>query len=458
MNTASDYQAWSSRWIFFVAAMAGAVGLGNIWKFPFYMAQHGGSAFVAVYLLCIVLMGVPMMLSEVAIGHIGRGNPVNAIKQTALRSDASKRWSLMGYLGLAAGLCIFVMLTVVGGWAISYLFEMYQGNLVDVGITQAQSTFSEIKGNSKALFNYQTLFVALAIFILSLGFNKGLARGLMYFVPMSLIVLAFLLYHSYANSYFDQAVDYLFYYDPTKLTIGSFLLAFEHAFYTLSIGVGSLIVFGAYLPKRRGVGPIVFSVALADICISGLIGLVIIPSLLFSQILPTSGFDLLFVALPTAYGDTVGGQYVGILFFTFVILTALSSALVLLEPSIAWCAQHFNSGRFSATIIVGFVAWLLSLASMDEWTYIAQLSGYDYKLFDVLNLLTAKVLLPLAGLLLAIYAGWVLKPALVRDEMISLGVGWLYLWYFLIRFVVPSLFILVLVLNQLDVQSVRLLF
>ena len=458
MNNTQDYNVWSSRWIFFIAATAGAVGLGNIWKFPFYMADNGGVAFIAIYLLCIVLMGVPMMLSEVAIGHVGRANPVTALRNTALRSGASKHWSLIGYLGLLAGLFIFVMLTVVSAWSISYLYEMYQGNLVDVGISKARETFSQVKGNRDVLFGYQTIFIVVAIFILGLGVNKGLARGLLYFMPMALIVLLFLLYYSYTNAFFEQAVSYLFTYNPAKLTIGSFLLAFEHAFYTLSIGVGSLIVFGAYLPKSKGVGAIVFSVALIDICISSLVGLAIIPSLLFSQIDIASGFDLLFVALPVAYGDMISGQYLGVLFFIFVVLTAFSSALVLLEPSIAWCSQRFNTGRYSAAIMVGFVVWLLSLASMEQWGFVQQWTGYDIKLFGVLNILTAKVLLPAAGLFLAIYAGWVLKPSLVKNEVISLGIGWLYLWYFLIRFVVPTLFICVLVLNQLDVKNVPLLF
>lgn len=457
MNSISN-NVWSSRWVFFVAATAGTVGLGNIWNFPIYMAENGGSAFVVLYLLCIILMGVPMMLSEVAIGHITRANSVFSIRDTALRSGASKHWSLMGYLGLLAGLCICVLLTVVGSWSISYLLEMYQGSFVDIGRTNALFVYSEIKANSNALFQYQTVFIATGVVILGFGVNKGLGRGLMYLVPMSLIILFILLYHSFSSGFVDQAFEYMFRFDASKLTIGSFLLAFEHAFYTLSIGIGSLIVFGAYLPKRGGIGPIVFSVALVDILISGLVGLVIIPSLFLSQIDPAGGYELLFVSLPTAYGDILNGQYLGTLFFIFVMLTALSSALVLIEPAVCWCSERFATGRWNAVIMVGFVVWLLSLASMDHWNYIHEITGYRYKLFDLLNLLTAQVLLPLAGLLVAVYAGWILKPSLVRDEMANTGMGGLYLWYFLIRFVVPSLFVLVLVLNQLDIKSIKLFF
>ena len=248
-----------------------------------------------------------------------------------------------------------------------------------------------------------------------------------------------------------QAVQYLFTFDLQKISVSSFLLAFEHAFYTLSIGVGSLIVFGAYMPNRGAVGLIVFSVALFDILVSGVLGLVTIPTLFFSQMLPVSGYDLLFVALPTAYGDMQNGQYLGVLFFTFVMFTALSSALVLLEPSIAWCKERFAMARWNATVLVGFVAWLMSLACIYSWSSISASSGIDLSLFDILNLMTAKLLLPAAGLLLAIYVGWVLKPALVKTEIVNSGIGWLYIWYFLIRFIVPGLFILVLVLNQLEI-------
>ncbi|NRA21389.1 MAG: sodium-dependent transporter [Oceanospirillaceae bacterium] len=441
---------WSSRWVFFLAATAGAVGLGNIWKFPFVMAENGGSAFVGLYLLCIALMGVPMMLSEVVIGHIGQANPVQALKNTASRSQASQRWSLIGFLGLFAGLSIFVLLSVVASWAISYLLEMYQGSFADIGRTAAIVHFATIRADLDSLFLYQSGFVATVVAILIFGFNKGLARSLVYLVPMSAIVLLFLLYYSVQSQFFEQSIHYLFRFDASKIGLSSFLLAFEHAFYTLSIGMGSLMVFGAYLPKKRGIGAIVCSVALVDIVVSALVGLIIFPSLLLAQVSPASGYDLLFVSLPTAYGDMVNGQIQGVLFFVFVLLTALSSALVLLEPSIVWLSQSFKTGRWAAAVIIGFIAWLISLASFDQWTFIHQVSGLNYKLFDLLNIVTAKMVLPLAGLLVAIYVGWILKPALVRDEIKNSGIGWLYLWYFLIRFIVPSLFLLVLVLNQLD--------
>lgn len=456
-DNGSEIGVWSSRWVFFLAATAGAIGLGNIWKFPFVMAENGGIAFIGLYLLCIAFMGVPMMLSEVAIGHIGKANPVQALKNTASRSNASKSWSLIGYLGLFAGLSIFVLLCVVGAWTISYLFEMYQGGFSDIGRTDAIAVFAEIRADADQLFLYQSGFVATVVVILMLGVNRGLARSLIYLVPMSVIVLLFLLYYSINSRFFEQSIAYLISFDASKISLSSFLLAFEHAFYTLSIGMGSLMVFGAYLPKKRGVGAIVFSVAIVDIIVSVLVGLVIMPSLLLTHTAPGSGYDLLFVSLPIAYGDMVNGQLIGVMFFIFVILTALSSALVLLEPSIMWCSQRFKTGRAAAALLVGFVAWLIGLASLDHWSFISDYTGFEYKLFDVLNLITAKFILPLAGLLVAIYAGWVLKPALVRDEIVSFGIGWLYLWYFLIRFIVPSLFVFVLVLNQFDEAALTLM-
>jgi NSS family neurotransmitter:Na+ symporter len=453
-STQFESVTWTSRWVFFIAATAGAVGLGNIWNFPYIMAENGGLAFVALYIFCIVFMGVPMMLSEVAIGHVGRANPVSALSNTAVRSGASKRWSLIGYIGLLAGLFIFVMLTIVASWAFSYLIEMYQGHFIDIGRSKAVGSFAQIKADTDTLFFYQSAFIGCAIAILGFGVNKGLARGLLYLVPMSGIVLLFLLYHTASSTYFEQAVEFMLRFDASKLNAQSFILAFEHAFYTLSIGVGSLMVFGSYLPKRGGIGPIVFGVAAVDIAISGLVGLVVLPSLFLSQVELASGYDLLFVALPTAFGDMVDGQYLAVLFFLFVMLTALSSALVLLEPSVAWCSQRFKTGRWAAVVLVGFVAWLITLASFDHWQYIKELTGSDYKLFDVLNFMTAKVILPVAGLMVAIYAAWFLKPDLVRNEMVSTGIGWLYLWYFVMRFIVPTLFILVLVLNQLDIETI----
>ena len=450
ISTHFENVTWTSRWVFFFAATAGAVGLGNIWNFPFVMAENGGLAFIALYLLCVLCMGVPMMLAEVAIGHIGRANPVIALKVTAARSNASKHWAHLGYIGLLAGLFIFVMLTIVASWSLSYLIEIYQGDFIDIGQSQAAASFSRIKSDVDSLFLYQTAFIGAAVFILGSGVNKGLARGLLYLVPMSIIVLLILLYRSANNGFFDESVAYLFNYEPSKLTIHSFLLAFEHAFYTLSIGVGSLMVFGSYLPRKGSIGAIVLSVAMVDIIISGLVGMVILPILLLNQVELASGYDLLFIALPTAFGDMLGGQYLALLFFIFVMLTALSSALVLLEPSIAWCSEQLSTGRWSAVVLVGFVAWLVTLASFEHWSYIDKISGSNQSLFDLLNFVTAKIILPTAGLMLAIYAGWFLKPNLVKNEMVISGIGWLYLWYFLMRLAIPSLFVLVLILNQLD--------
>jgi len=447
----SDNSEWKSRWVFFFAAMAGAIGLGNIWKFPFIMADNGGIAFIAIYFVCVLVFGVPLMLSEVVIGHIGSANPVTAMKSTAMRSKVSKHWSMVGYLSLLAGLGVFILLTVVAGWSISYLIEMSQNVFVDVGRSQAVEIFSAVKADSQSLLLSQTLFIALIVFTLGFGVHKGLARGLNYLIPLSIMVLLLLISQTINSDYFYQSLDYLFKYEREEITFNSFLLAIKHAFYTLSIGVGSLMVFGSYVPKKRGIGMIVMSVALFDIVISSLIGLVVMPVLMFSQIDVTTGYDLLFVTLPVVFGEMIDGQFFGVIFFLFVLLTALSSAMVLLEPSVAWLQQRFRLYRWQAVILGGFVAWVIALLCMGGNSVVAQTGNTNYELFTWINTITANVFIPTAGFLIVVYVGWFLKPNLVRSETANSGALWLYLWYFLIRTFVPLMFILVVILNILDI-------
>jgi NSS family neurotransmitter:Na+ symporter len=447
----SDNSEWKSRWVFFFAAMAGAIGLGNIWKFPFIMAENGGIAFIGIYFVCVLLFGVPLMLSEVVIGHIGNANPVTAMKSTAIRSKASKHWSVVGYLSLLAGLGVFILLTVVAGWAISYLIEMYQNIFVDIGRSQAIEVFSAVKSNHQGLLLSQTLFIALIVFTLGFGVHKGLARGLNYLIPLSIVVLLVLISQTINSDYFYPSLDYLFKYEKEEISFNSFLLAIKHAFYTLSIGVGSLMVFGSYVPKRRGIGVIVMSVALFDIIISSLIGLVVMPVLLFSQIDSATGYDLLFVTLPVVFGEMANGQFFGVVFFLFVLLTALSSAMVLLEPSVAWLQQRFSLHRWQAVILAGFITWVVALLCMGGNSVVAQTGNTNYEWFTWINIVTANVLIPTAGFLIVVYVGWFLKPDLVKSEMENSGAIWLFIWYFLIRTFVPLIFLLVVMLNLLDI-------
>ncbi|MGB1238436.1 MAG: sodium-dependent transporter [Pseudomonadales bacterium] len=437
----SQVEEWSSRWVFFMAATATAVGLGNIWKFPFIVAQNGGGAFIALYLLCVMLIAVPLMLSEVVLGYLGKSDPVRSVRHTADASGASRLWACIGLLGPLAGLLIITLLTVVSAWAISYFFAVLDGEFVDASHQVISDKFDWVKSDSQSLLFYQSAFLLCVASILGMNVNRGLKRALLFLVPSSIALLLILIAQAFNSGDTRATYDILFTPMPEKLGLQALLLALEHAFYTLSVGIGALLVFGAYMPKRSSVGLIVIGVAMLDTLIALLAGFVVVPPLLASGLPMSTGFDLLFVALPFAHGDMTDGVFLGSVFFLFVIMMAFSSALVLLEPAVAWCAKSLSMGRTSAAIVVVFNVWLLAMACWGAWN----ITFVEHSLFALLNGLSANVLLPLSALCIALYTGWVLKPNIVRQRIEHSGVAALYLWYFLLRYLVPPALLYILV-------------
>ncbi|WP_163832327.1 sodium-dependent transporter [Spartinivicinus ruber] len=409
---------WATRWTFILAATGSAVGLGNIWKFPYITGEYGGGAFVLVYLACIAVVGIPIMMSEVLIGRHARRNPIDAMGDLAVESGSTRAWSLVGWMGVLAGFFILSFYSVIAGWALNYTADIGMGLFNGVSAEQTGKMFGELTGDPRRLIFWHTLFMILTAIIIARGIHRGLEASVRIMMPALFILLLVMVGYSITSTdKFGEGVKFLFAFDFSKLTGEAVLAAMGHAFFTLSLGMGAIMTYGAYMPKQASIGGTVVTIAVLDTVVALVAGMAIFPIVFANGLEPSAGPGLLFVSLPQAFGSMGGGQIFGTIFFLLVSIAALSSAISLIEPAVAYIVQRHNVSRVTATISFSVIVWLLGLGtvfSFNEWAE-AKLFGKTF--FDLLDFLTANIMLPLGGLLISIFAGWILKRSIVLNEL-----------------------------------------
>ena len=429
---------WVSRWTFIMAATGSAVGLGNMWKFPYVAGSNGGGAFVLVYLACILLIGVPVMMAEVMLGRHGRKSPINAMQDIVQESAAHYRWSYIGWLGVIAGILILSFYAVIAGWALSYIFEIGSGNLRGIDGDAAAAAFAALLDNPSRLIFWQTVFLMLCIGVVIGGVKKGLGVAVETLMPLLFFILLGLLVFSYFRGNFEAAANFLFSFNFNQLTWRSVLEAMGQAFFTLSIGMGAIMAYGAYMPQKANIGKTILVVGFFDSSVAIISGLIIFSIVFATQgIEPSAGPGLMFISLPVAFGSMAGGLLIGAIFFLLVSIAAWSSAISLLEPCVAWLVESKNIGRFRANAFLAVIVWLLGLGtvfSFNIWSGY-QLLGFTF--FDFLDFLTANIMLPVSGLLIALFVGYVMDKNIIQSEMLGANPTTVTLWRFSVRYIAP---------------------
>ncbi len=429
--------------MFVLAATGSAVGLGNIWRFPYITAENGGGAFVLVYLVSILLIGVPIMVAEVSIGRRTCQSPVNALRTLARSDSGGRYWWLFGYLGMGAGLLILSFFSVIAGSAIAYVVRMAGGVFEGVTARGAESIFIGLIGDPERLLAWHTLFMAMTTVIVARGVRLGLERAVKYLVPgffllLLLLVLAGYLFHPEA---FQQGVGLMFYPDFSELTANGVLVAMGHAFFTLGLGMGVMMIYGSYLPAGAHIGRVSLAVATADTLAALLAGLAVFPWILGSGLEMGVGPGLVFQTLPIAFGQIPAGSWFGALFFLLLVVAALTSAISLLEPTVAWLVENQGLRRPRAAAWVGGVTWLagiLTVMSFGPWAFDFQFAGElrGKGMFDILDILTSVIMLPAGGLAIALFAGWVLYRSRTLEALGGDGVRFRP-GYLVLRYVTP---------------------
>ena len=431
----SIHGTWSSRWTFILAATGSAVGLGNIWKFPYMAGDNGGGAFVLVYLACICIIGLPIMLGEIMIGRRGRSSPANSMKSLAAEANTTSAWTLLGATGALAGLLILSFYSVAAGWAMSYIFNGFQ----NITAESSSSSFNNLLSSPSSLIFWHSLFIAITVFIVARGILKGLEKWINTLMPILFLIILLLCIYAMQTGAFLEGLRYLFMPDFSKINPQVMLEALGQAFFTLSLGMGAIMAYGAYMPANQDIGKTAVSVAALDTGVALLAGIAIFPIVFANGLAPSEGPGLVFVTLPIAFSTMPLGILFGTLFFVLLSIAALSSSISLIEPGVAWLIESLKIRRITATALLGFTAWFIGLFSALSFNLLSEFTIFGKNFFDATDFLTNQIMLPLGGIFIAIFVGWIMKKEHVLDEL-GFQENFIFkAWYFSVRFVAPTL-------------------
>jgi len=439
----SIHGEWSSRFVFILAATGSAVGLGNIWKFPYITGENGGGAFVIVYLLCVAVIGIPIMIAETMMGRRGRQSPINTLEVLTEEAGADKRWHYLGWLGVIAGFLILSYYSVIAGWAMAYVVKAFTGSFSGESAEQISALFSDLQASPVQQVFWHTVFMVATMSVVARGVQGGLEKAVRFLMPGLFVLLMLLVAYAMTTGAYMQGLEFLFKPDFSELTGSSVLTAMGHAFFTLSLGMGAIMVYGSYLPKGISVAKTSMLIAGADTAVALLAGIAIFPIVFANGLEASAGPGLIFQTLPIAFGNMTGGWLFGILFFVLLVFAAISSAISLIEPAVAWCVENYNFERKKASIIMGLATWVLGLGTVFSFNIGADVSFFGTTFFGFLDYLTANLLLPLGGFCIAIFAGRVMKQEHSKQEL-DLGDDQLFnIWLFLVSYIAPAAVFLV---------------
>ena len=426
--------AWIGKWTFILAATGSAVGLGNIWGFPYKAGTNGGGAFVLIYLGCILVIGIPIMISEIVLGRRAGNSPINAMRSVALESNRSPAWQIVGWSGIFAGVLILSFYSVIAGICLNYIFISASSS----GFITSPEQFTDVISSPINLIFWHSVFMILTALIVSAGIKDGIGRMVKILMPLLGFLMIFMVIYSIINGDFSRAVSFLFAPDFSNVTSDTLLQAMGQAFFSLSLGMGSIMAYGAYMPKDQKVVSTSFTVASLDTLIAILAGLAIFPIIFAFNLEPNSGPGLVFVSMLSAFNQMQFGQFIGPLFFILLSVAALSSSISLLEPGVAYLSEENILSRRRSAEIISFFVWILGIGSALSFNIWSDLSLIgDRNFLDSMDFIANQILLPLGGMLIAIFVGWFMKNSLIENELGLINTYLYFLWRFFVKFIAP---------------------
>ncbi len=441
----SIHGPWSSRWAFILAATGSAVGLGNIWRFPYMLGESGGGAFVLLYIMCALALGIPIMMAEILLGRRGRQSPVNTMRELAREEGLSPYWQVIGIMGMIAGFLILSYYSVIAGWTLAYILRAGSGAFVGASAEEISGIFTKFISDPERLLAWHTIFMAMCVVVISRGVQSGLEKAVRYLMPALLLLLLVMVGYAMSTDKFAEALAYLFLPNFDKMMENFsevFINASGHAFFSLSLGMGAIMIYGSYLPDKTSITSATIMIATADSAVAILASIAIFPIVFSYNLEPSSGPGLIFITLPIAFGQMPGGTFFGTLFFFLVMFAAWTSAISLLEPTVTWLVENKGQTRIKATAYSGLLAWLLGIGiilSFNHWAFSFTFAGLpkDNGLFDIFDIITANFMLPIGGLLIAIFSAWLMAKESSKDEL-NLGEPWFSAWRITTRYIAPA--------------------
>lgn len=432
---------WHYPTTFFWATTGATVGLSNLWTFPRLAGENGGGLFILFYIACLLVITLPLMLTESVIGRGARHGPVLAIDALARQAGAPLRWLWTARLSLIAGFLVLSFYLVVGGICLAYVFYGALGRFNNASAGDLSGVLTSLvqdPDNYRVLMGWHLLFVGLVVVVSMQGVLQGIERSLRVVVPLLILLLLGLLIYSVRFGNIQGSMDYVLAFKPEQVSLASVRLALTHAFYTLVLGMGVLIIFGAYSAPETPLKRSVLAVALVDTLV-GIIAGVIVYAIVFNNGGESlEGFPLAFMAIPESLAQMAGGQFVTTVFFVILVLAAWSSSIALLEPGVAWLQERIASPRGWSVLLIGMCAWalgLVSLFSFNIWSDYTFMGGTAYRW---LELVTSTLIIPVVSILLGFFIGWAL-PDDMAHQLIGRGPVWVrQVWQWVIRLVLPA--------------------
>jgi len=427
---------WASRFGFVLAAAGSAVGLGNIWKFPYITGKNGGGAFVLVYLACVLFVGLPIMIAELFVGRRGQRDAVGAF--TAIEGEKSL-WRLVGWGGVVASFILLSFYAVVGGWCFDYVVKSVTGALSGRNPEEVGAIFGDLVSSPAPILFWQALFILATAAIVAGGIRGGIERWSKILMPVLFALLLLLFFRGILSPGAGDAFDFMFRPDFEKLDAKALLDALGHSFFTLSLGAGVMITYGSYLDNEADLLSLSLRITIFDTLIALLAGLAIFPVVFAAGLEPGSGPGLVFQTIPTVFSALPFGSFLAFLFFLLLSFAALSSSISMLEVPVAYLVDERGFGRGKTTVLLAVAAFVLgipSALSFNRWGDVTIFFGKNF--FDFCDLLVSSFLLPLGGLFVAIYVGWFLKEEDKEDISVTGHPSLIVIfWRFLVRYVAP---------------------
>lgn len=435
---------FGSRLGILAAAAGSAIGLGNIWKFPYITGQNGGAAFILVYLACIFLVGLPVMLTEFALGRKTQKNAVGAFKEL----EPNKPWYLSGIVSVSTAFIILSFYAIIAGWVFSYLVRAASGKLITITPDKLGDYFGGIisSGTEPIVWTFIVLVVTASIVIL--GVKTGIEKCSKILMPILFLILVGLMIRSVTLDGASKGLEFLFKPDFSKLTKAGVLEALGHSFYSLSLGMAIIMTYGSYIEKKENLLKLAVQVTIADTLMALMSGVVIFPAVFAYGLEPGQGPGLIFVTLPAVFKAMPFGAFFETLFFLLVAIAALTSTISLMEVIVAFVTEQFNVGRKKATVFITLALFALSIPSTLSFGPWAEIKMFGKNFFDLLDFVTANISLPLGGILVCVFATrvWGIKNAIKEIESDGLHpFPWVSIYSFAIKFLSPIAIMIIFV-------------
>ena len=414
-----EREAFGSRFAFVMASMGGAIGLGNVWKFPYMVGRYGGAAFILVYLIALFVIGIPILITEFAIGRKTRMSYTSALKSL----HPGSKWHLTGIIGVVALTLTLGFYGGIAGWTVAYFFKSVTGTFNGMNAEQVGTVFGEFITNPLQVILFLAIMLGLTLFIVMRGVKGGIEKVCNILLPILFVMIVIMAIRSVFLPGAGAGLTFYLKPDLSKINGEVIVAAVSQAFFTLGVGAGNLVIYGSYLDHKKTIGSSTVMVALGDTAAAILFGFIIFPSCAAFNVEAGMGPPLVFITLPTIFAQMKNGTFMAAFFFLLLFFACLSSTICIMEAIVGYFVDEWHMERKKSTWIVALIVFALGIVLMLSFGVLSGVTIFGRSIFDFVNdVLVSAILLPLGGLLMVLFAGWILKPKFMLDE-INIGEG-----------------------------------